>query len=633
MNDTWNYFTGVSTAPTQNRVTYSYNADGMLTQKAYSALRSIIAYSYYPDARLAGMSATTTQSTWGDVVNQPNLYRYAYRNDGLVANEGFGVSNQTVSWSYTRGGRMTALTDFGGSSPSVAVQYGDGHGRISSYTTPSGTYGSFSYDTQGRMTQYTDPYNPVDGETVTSTYNIRGDLVARAFTGGTAETKPGFQYKNVQGVIVQNASDQYDGRTGATLRTYDFGPFTYDQVGRLTNAGGAMAYDAEDRLVSGDTWNASSAADDDCHSGGAVSPNVPPTKELSYLYDAAGQVFQDTVPGRIIMGHQLPPQTRQWFWSASKPLYTVAVGSNVTFRGVQGFEADGLGPITADGSSPGLTIADHDFDGAIAQYHNTTGHSSWAATNPYNQFCQHASPLPASGSYSGPNSDTIPADTSSDPSLTVSSTGRAYLSRSMGFTTPDYTSVTPYAAPTRGLSNSRTGCPEGYHWDPWALKCAQDPLPFEAIQGIPDPFGRVDWRWGEACFGMELASTCLQIAIDSCSRIYASPPGQNFSMGKTPFAVSIAGGIGQVTSKPNPTPEDIRGVVSQWSYSWMLGVVAGPGGGGNLNNGKIGFPPYPPIPQGVPQPTAPNNKTFGGMTPQAGGSVGYMYGPLNKGKC
>ena len=424
-------------------VNFSYNADGTVRQKASHG--TAVSYSYYPDSMLAGVAATAT-SNWagspGDIVNQPNLYQYAYRNDGLLAAELFGVSNQSISLAYTRAGRPTTLTDFG-SSPSMISQYADGYGRLSSYQTPSGTYGAIVYDAQGRITQYTDPYASIDGETVASTFNIRGDLVGRTFSGGWANAKPGFAYKNIQGVLVQNAGDQYDGRTGAPVWIYGAGAFQYDSVGRLVNAGGALGYDAESRLVSGDTWNASSAADSDCHSGGALAPGLPPpssSRELTYQYDGVGQLFQDKTQGG---------STRQWAWSGADMLFTAPV--TLSYNGTPGmgapfgYGADGLGSITSDGSSPGLTIADHDFDGGVVQYHNSTGHSAWAATNTYNRFCQHASPLPASSNYNVPAKSAFPGDGTSAPGLSVSSTGRAYLSQSMGFTTPDYSSVTPYS--------------------------------------------------------------------------------------------------------------------------------------------------------------------------------------------
>jgi hypothetical protein len=475
-------------------VGFAYNADGTVLRKGTP--NATVSFSYYSDSMLAGVAVTATSNsagTPGDVVNQPNLYQYAYRNDDLLAAEAFGVSNQSISLAYTRGGRPTTMTDFG-SSPSEVSQYADGYGRLSSYQTPSGTYGAIVYDAQGRITQYTDPYASIDGETVVSTFNIRGDLVGRTFSGGSATAKPGFAYKNIQGVLVQNAVDQYDGRTGAPLGTYGAGVFQYDSVGRLVIGGGALGYDAESRLVSGDTWNASSAADNDCHSGGAVAPGLPPpssARELTYQYDDVGQLFQDKTQDG---------STRRWAWNGSDVLFTAPV--TLSYNGTPamgtpfGYGADGFGSIRLDGSSPSLTVTDHDFDGGVAQYHNQTGHSAWAATNTYNQFCQHTNPLPKSSGYNVVANSAVPGDGTSDPGLTVSSTGRAYLSRSMGFTTPDFSSATPYSrrASSATRSPSFSMCPTGAHAfqdDQGRWHCAWNTPPSlgGSIGGPGDPFG------------------------------------------------------------------------------------------------------------------------------------------------
>ena len=150
------------------------------------------------------------------------------------------------------------------------------------------------------------------------------------------------------------------------------------------------------------------------------------------------------------IGRTQTPQAREWIWNGAKPLYTMAMNSDGTINHLQAYGADGLGIIQGS-----LTVADSDFDGAIAQFHNSTGHSMWSASNPYNQFCQHASPLPASPNYVGPDASQPlpPADGTSDPSLTIESSGRAFLSKAMGFTTPDYSSSTPYASSSRRVLN------------------------------------------------------------------------------------------------------------------------------------------------------------------------------------
>jgi hypothetical protein len=131
-----------------------------------------------------------------------------------------------------------------------------------------------------------------------------------------------------------------------------------------------------------------------------------------------------------------------------------------------------------------LTLSDHDFDGAVAQYHNSTGHSAWTPTNPYNQFCISANPLPQTANYSGPSigpAGTVD-DGSSDPSLSVESTGRVYLSRAMGYTTPQAGSATPYAA-RRTESTNPTGCPPG------TVAVFQGPQLIGCVTAKPGNFG------------------------------------------------------------------------------------------------------------------------------------------------
>jgi len=635
-------------------VGYAYNADG--TSVGEVSANTSVVYSYYPDSTRSGVSATTSRNSTGDIVSQPNLYSYAYRNDGLLVDEAFGVSSQSVAWTYTRGGRMTAMNDFNDLTPSVSAQYADGHGRLSTYVTPSGTYAGFVYDAQGRLTQYTDPYNRIDGETVSSAYNVRGDLVARTFTGGVAASKPGFQYKNVQGVLVQNATDQYDGRTGAMLLTRDFGAFQYDQVGRLTSGGGSFAYDADSRLVSGDTWNASSAADDDCHSGGAVASGVPPPKEQSYSYDGAGRISQDTLQTGGL---------RRWAWSGNSLLYTMPV--TYSYNGAAGpgapygFGADGLGSITADGSAPGLTISDVDFDGAVAQYHNNTGHSAWTASNPYNQFCQHATPLAASPHY-GQVTAAVPGDGSSDPSLTVTSSGRAYLSRSMGFTTPDNSSSMPYAPGSRRLSGFQdtrptvadASCTSGQAWV--NADKSHECIPTIGGTGTSSGGGGAnggggggggstvllkglrppDYTQYQICGGPRGLATCFQGTLDKCGRAYVSLPFMNASIGKNPGFVASSLTSGWVGATPQ-SPDAIANVLSQGSWNVSAGSGAGVTVGGNVT-----FSWYNPEPMlfvtrpSISAATGVNNVSFGQMTPQIGAMVGYNLGPFdlfNSGLC
>jgi YD repeat-containing protein len=439
-----------------NTSEYQYSADGQLAQTRDDYTSSTTSYSYYPDAMLAGVSAATTS-----LVSQSNLYAYSYRNDGALQRETFGASNQTVSLGYTPGGRPTTMTDFN-SSPSVSQTY-DAHGQLASVITPAGTYGSITHDALDNVLQYT----AFNGVTVANQYNVRGDLIGRTYSPNPVDpstgnpTYPAFAYRDVQGVLVQSASDQYDGLTGAPLVIGGY-PMAYDTIGRMVHSGAGntatYAYDAEGRIVAGDTTTVSRAGDANCATGGALTPTT--SRETSYVYDGRGDMSQDafTSAGRSY--------SRQWYWDRGAPLYT-ATGLGTGVKALDGFQADSIGAIPANGGVPGLTIADVDLDGTVAVHHNNTGYSAWYASNVFHQECVSSNPVPASAGYVDPfAASTTPVDDgSSDPSLSVTSRGRVFLSTAMGYTTPDYSSVTPYSSSRRGTLDYCRFNPVTGHFD------------------------------------------------------------------------------------------------------------------------------------------------------------------------
>ena len=448
-----NYQTNPDTG--DHTLAYQYTLDGALAQvhansigtaTNYSAYTTN--YSYYADGMPSGMSATATTTTAGQtstLVSQPNLYLYSYQADGLVKREQFGAaSNQQIAYTYSTGGREQTMSDFA-SSPSISAQY-DSFGMLTAYNTPTGNYTSLAYDPEGRMLQYT----AFGGQVVSTRYNIRGDLVGRSFAGDSSGQFPGFSYSNIGGVLVQSATDQYDGRTGAPL-IVGGAQMTYDFVGRLTSGGGRrLTYDAENRLITGDTTGAAEAGG--CPGGQLQTTNQT---ERNYAYGADGQMTFDTYtqPYTLFNGNTgTKTLNRQWYWDRGKAMYTASAqlaGSPPTLgaRVLDGYQADGIGIIPRAGY--GFTISDLDFDGAVSQRHNSSGHSSWYASNYYHQECISTNPVPASSGYVGPDVATPPdqaSDDGSDPGLVIDSSGRAYLSRSAGLAIPDYSSATPYAS-------------------------------------------------------------------------------------------------------------------------------------------------------------------------------------------
>jgi YD repeat-containing protein len=433
-----------------NTVQYTYAADGQISVIQSSSLSGTTSYNYYSDGVLSGVSSVASP-----YVNVPNLYQYSYRNDGFLAAESFGKTGQSVAYTYTAGGRPTAQTDFS-SSPSLTQTY-DVHGRIATYTTPAGSYNSLTYDPEGRMLQY----SAFNGETATSQYNIRGELIARTFQPNSTVVNaygamPAFQYRSVQGVLVQNSSDQYDGRTGAPLVLAGNSAavsMTYDAIGRMVRTNlASYAYDAENRIISGDLKTVATAGDPNCSTGGAAIPSGGST-ELSYSYDSTGQLGQDVFSSS---GRQY---TRRWSWDRGNPIFTLS--STGSSNPTAAFQADGLGYTNTGFQAPGLTLTDRDFDGFVAIHHNRTGNSAWWASNAYHQECISSEPVAASANYVDPG-NSVPAETDggSSQALSVDSSGRATLSRANGFTTPDYSSGTPYSTSSARTVLSLSGRPD-----------------------------------------------------------------------------------------------------------------------------------------------------------------------------
>ena len=437
--------------------TYNYAPDGQLTNVHNDTLGTTTGYQYYPDGKLLGVSSVTPS-----LVNQPNLYQYSYRYDGLLQRETFGASNQSVSFYYTSAGRPTAMGD-ALASPTEARSY-DAHARMNWYTTPAGAYSVSSFDAMGRIVGYT----ATDGETVASQYNVRGDLVARTFQPNPTNAStgrpsyPSFQYSNIHGVLVHSNTDQYDGRTGAPLIVNGFA-LTYDTIGRVSKTGlgntvKTYTYDAEDRLVQGDAAGVLNPAP--CLAGTGLGG--PGGTEVSYAYDAEGNVTQD------VFNDKNGQNVRRWYWDRGIELYTSTAYAGGTST-LDNFQADTLGVIPANGTSPGLTISDYDLDGVEVLHHNVTGHSAWRENNPFVPGCVSVNSVAASTGYVEP-SITVP-NSGADDGTAVTSIGRGVLGRANGFTTPDYSSQTPYAS-TRSPQEGQGGntqifpCLQGFHWTP-----------------------------------------------------------------------------------------------------------------------------------------------------------------------
>lgn len=371
---------------------YTYNADGLLaSEQEIPALGSgTTTYDYYPDTLLKAVSVATAY------VSQPQLSAYSYRDDGQLSTQLVRMSGDKITYSYTPGGRpsQVALTHYtsGGYVPSGSTSWTyDAAGRPLNYTIPAGTYSNLTYDAEGDLLTYAG----YGGEAVGYSYDVRGDLVGQSFAPNTAVNGftpwPAFQYTNVQGVTVQNTGDQWDGRTGVPL-VIGSRTLAYDAIGRLTSVSASFnpvtfTYDAGNRLTHGNSDTI--ATDGAC--GAAQHRYVqgaPAGGNVRYSYGPDDNIVQD-----VWADPSLAQTTRNWHWSNGSLLFTETNGVPSPL------DIDGVAVVAANGSAPGLTLADLDLDGLPASAHNASGYGPWTAPNPFNQKCVEPNVVPSSAGY------------------------------------------------------------------------------------------------------------------------------------------------------------------------------------------------------------------------------------------
>lgn len=430
--------------------TYSYAPMGGVQSVQEPALlgSGTKSYAYYADSSLAAVTVNEPK------LYNPNMYQYSYRNDGNLVHETFGngggVTGATIAYGYSGGGRLTGMWDFA-TSPSRTQQY-DASGRVASYSIPSGTYSNLAYDAEGDLAGYVG-YN---GVTVGNVWNNRGELVGESFSpnpianGYTAW--PAFAWDSFQGTVVRAGAMAWDARTGAPIQI-DTGTFTYDAVGRVTQAANPAAsstfkYDAENRLLSG---SSSAVMDTGTCGSGLVTPGT--NRNLGYTYGPDGHVVQD-----VFVDPAQAQHTRQWHWALDTLAYTA------TDSRVDAMNADDAGVIPPSGTSPGLTVYDRDSYGLVTSKHNVTGHDAWTAPNPYLAPCVSQNPPPASPGYVAPfGGIQVPSSGETDDGSNVTdSSSRSVSATSSTYLTPTAASSTPYAA-TRHLLYTQRSCPSGTH--------------------------------------------------------------------------------------------------------------------------------------------------------------------------
>jgi len=269
-------------------LTYAYDVDGnttSVTEPSNQDAASLICYAYYADGLRSylgigvpgsdtcggntnGITAGSTPSNHG--IRQPQLFRYAYRNDGLLKNQQVNWLNLQINgavptflWTYGDSGRELTETDplnnaqvtVPPSNTNVtmgqkAYQY-DSYGRVSQLTLPEHyTLGSYTYDDDDELVQSNASQQIV--------LNARGEMIqdgSQLTTAqGPTQMANGTQVGNFTQTLGGNpyqappATLQYDVRSGMVTcgtnpywvsgvnQSYNW-IFNYDLAGRQTNAG------------------------------------------------------------------------------------------------------------------------------------------------------------------------------------------------------------------------------------------------------------------------------------------------------------------------------------------------------------------------------------------------------------
>ena len=206
------------TAAAMGTLSYTYDYDGnktSVTEPSGQPAASLICYTYYPDglreylaAGLPGTDACGSISSQGHPANggirQAQLFRYSYRNDGLLATQqinwnGIQINQAppTFSWVYTPSGREKTETD-----PLMGEQVPMPPNYTSNVTMQAKTY---SYDQFGRVS---DVLLPENFEESSPQYDNDDELIGytAANPGQTPFTRS--MTLDARGEVLQDAGQQ-----------------------------------------------------------------------------------------------------------------------------------------------------------------------------------------------------------------------------------------------------------------------------------------------------------------------------------------------------------------------------------------------------------------------------------------
>jgi RHS repeat-associated protein len=254
-----------------NIFTYSYDADGHVTNRSMTGTET--AYTY--DVPITGTNTGYTYYAVGNLTSiiYPQLtisYQYDAINELTNMTDGIG----TTKFTYTATGQLASETG-PWSSDTIALGYNQGHRTSLSLTQPSSLWSqSYAYDAEWRMTNLTSPAgafgyayatpNPASAlisgialpnwASITNAYDSLARLTNTALLNYWGHTLDGYGY----GLDLLGLRTNITRNLGLTTNTVAIG---YDGVGQLTS------------------WSARESSETLRHN-----------EQLAYAYDAAGNL-------------------------------------------------------------------------------------------------------------------------------------------------------------------------------------------------------------------------------------------------------------------------------------------------------------------------------------------------------
>jgi RHS repeat-associated protein len=271
-------------------------------------------------------------------------FSYTATGNLLGRTKSIGTSNFTQTQAYDRGGRLTRLTYPDGSYADYT--YSDG-GYLASLALNGVAFGTWSaYDASGR------PGNVALGNGVNTNYSYApmgqlSTLVTMNAAGGSVQdlSYDWYSLPNTAGLTVGSITDRRLSKTVGGYNTDETQSYTYDSLGRLTNATGAWGtkaytYDAlgNPQVFGGSITRTLSYVGQQVQSGTGLS---------GVAYDALGNMTSKTLDG----------VTWNYTWTAEGRLASVT--RNGLVAGQMTYDANGtrVQKVYTPSSGPTVTTA------------------------------------------------------------------------------------------------------------------------------------------------------------------------------------------------------------------------------------------------------------------------------------